>query len=161
MQVQPTSARPTRAPRRMLERRRRALRAALVGTVGLALLVGLAFGVLQWRLVGNLTTASVGEHVVEEETETGALNVLFIGSDSRDLRSAKHGRADGSRRLRRGRACWRNSSQFLIIIVRIRAPGALAPAASPALGPSNIRLLSFQCSCMGVGLRCLFLLCVL
>lgn len=82
----------------MLERRRRALRAALVGTVGLALLVGLAFGVLQWRLVGNLTTASVGEHVVEEETETGALNVLFIGSDSRDLRSAKHGRADGSRR---------------------------------------------------------------
>lgn len=90
--------RPTGARRRMLERRRRTLRAVLVGTVVLAVVAGLGLAVLQHRLVGNLTTASVGEHLVDDEPGGEALNVLFIGSDSRDLRSTEHGAPDGSRR---------------------------------------------------------------
>lgn len=82
----------------MLARRRRTVRVVLVGVLGTVLVAGLAFGVLQWRLLGNLTTASVGEHLVEDEAPTGALNVLFIGSDSRDLESSGYGTGDGSRR---------------------------------------------------------------
>jgi LCP family protein required for cell wall assembly len=82
----------------MLQRRRRTVRVVLVGVVSLALVAGVALGVLQWRLSANLSTATVGDHLVEDDTDTGALNVLFIGSDSRDLRTSKHGNGDGSRR---------------------------------------------------------------
>lgn len=82
----------------MLRRRRRTIRVALAAVAAFATIAVAAFGLLQWHLVGNLTTATVGDHLVEDEAETGALNVLFIGSDSRDLSTTKHGKGDGSRR---------------------------------------------------------------
>lgn len=68
---------------------------ALVGALALA--GGLAGTVTHLR--GNLTTAPLragAEH--EPREEHGAVNILLLGSDSRDLADQSYGQGDGSRR---------------------------------------------------------------
>ncbi len=75
------------------------MRRVLVGSLSLVLAISLAGGLLVWHFSGNVTTAAVDDHLVDPDTTpTGALNVLFIGSDSRDLRESSYGDADGTRR---------------------------------------------------------------
>lgn len=70
------------------------MRLTLAGVVGVVMVLGL----MQWRFLGNIDTAAIADHVVEDEAPQGVLNVLFIGSDSRDLGTSRYGSGDGTRR---------------------------------------------------------------
>lgn len=93
------SSAPT-APKRRRETargRKIARRAAIVvGVLTLVLGVGAAAAV--WKLQGNIDTQPLGDSLVEDDTPTGALNILFIGSDSRDLSTTEYGTAGDSQR---------------------------------------------------------------
>jgi LCP family protein required for cell wall assembly len=88
------------APKRRREPSRRrtiARRAALsVGVLVLVLGVGAAAAI--WKLQGNIDTSDLGPSVVKDDTPKGAMNILFIGSDSRDLKTKQYGKGTGSQR---------------------------------------------------------------
>ncbi|HEX7349839.1 LCP family protein [Brachybacterium sp.] len=105
MEHAPSSRRPARrAPTHARPRTRRPLAyrwgriTAVLAVVGaLALAVGLAGTMTHLR--GNLTTAPLragADHAPREEH--GAVNILLLGSDSRDLVEQSYGEGDGSRR---------------------------------------------------------------
>lgn len=54
-------------------------------------LLGLVAGAAIWKLQGNIDTVSLSDSTVAQKTPEGAMNVLFIGSDSRDLATKEYG----------------------------------------------------------------------
>lgn len=93
----PTS--PT-APRRRgdVSRRRTLLRRAVIAVGVFALVLGVGAAAAVWKLQGNIDSAELGESIVEDDTPKGAMNILFIGSDSRDLGTDEYGKGTGSQR---------------------------------------------------------------
>lgn len=75
-------------------RRRRILTIALAVLLALALVAG----VIVWRFLGNITTADLEGQSGESLESTGPVNILLLGSDSRDLSSDEYGApGDGAR----------------------------------------------------------------
>ncbi len=78
--------------------RRWARRAAIVLGVLLAL-VGVVAAAAYYKLDANITSKKLAPHVAADDTPKGAMNILFIGSDSRDLKSGDgYGKGNGTRR---------------------------------------------------------------
>ena len=88
------------APKRKREpsRRRKIVRRVLIGLGVFVLVLGLGAAAAIWKLQGNIDTAKIGESIVKDDTPKGAMNILFIGSDSRDLKSSEYGKGTGSQR---------------------------------------------------------------
>lgn len=88
------------APRRKREisRRRKIVRRVLISTGVFVLVLGLGAAAAIWKLQGNIDTTKLGESVVKDDTPKGAMNILFIGSDSRDLGTKEYGKGTGSQR---------------------------------------------------------------
>lgn len=84
--------------RREVSRRRTIVQRTLVGLGVLVLVLGIAAAGAVWKLQGNIDTAELGTSVVEDDTPKGAMNILFIGSDSRDLGTSEYGKGTGSQR---------------------------------------------------------------
>jgi LCP family protein required for cell wall assembly len=61
-------------------------------------LLGLVAGVIFFKLNANIDEATKGKSIVADDTPKGALNILFIGSDSRDLSTSEYGKGTGSAR---------------------------------------------------------------
>ena len=91
---------PDVAPKRKREpsRRRKIVRRSLIGLGVFVLVLGVGAAAAIWKLQGNIETAEIGESVVKDDTPKGAMNILFIGSDSRDLKSDEYGKGTGSQR---------------------------------------------------------------
>ena len=90
---------PAGPPRRKREpsRRRRITQRVLIGFGVFTLVLGIAAGSAVWKLQGNIDDVPLGASLVEDETPKGALNILFIGSDSRNLKTKEYG-SDKSQR---------------------------------------------------------------
>ncbi|MCL3817526.1 LCP family protein [Aeromicrobium wangtongii] len=88
------------APKRRAEpsRRRKIVRRVLLGAGIFVLVLGVGAATAIWRLQGNIDTAELGNSVVKDDTPKGALNILFIGSDSRDLKTKEYGKGTGTQR---------------------------------------------------------------
>jgi len=91
---------PDAAPKRRREpsRRRKIARRVLVGVGVFVLVLGVGAAAAIWKLQGNIETSKLGESVVKDDTPKGAMNILFIGSDSRDLKTSEYGKGTGSQR---------------------------------------------------------------
>ncbi|MCL8252854.1 LCP family protein [Aeromicrobium fastidiosum] len=92
----PTDTAPKR--RREPSRRRILVRRALLGVGVLVLVLGVGAAAAIWKLQGNIDKAPLTESVVKDKTPKGAMNILFIGSDSRDLGTDEYGKGTGSQR---------------------------------------------------------------
>ncbi len=88
------------APKRKREpsRRRILVRRALLSVGVLVLVLGVGAAAAIWKLQGNIDTAPLPKSVVKDDTPKGAMNILFIGSDSRDLGTDEYGKGTGSQR---------------------------------------------------------------
>ena len=88
------------APKRRREpsRRRKIARRAVLSIGVLVLVLGLAAAAAVWKLQGNIDSSGLGPSVVKDDTPKGAMNILFIGSDSRDLKTKQYGKGTGSQR---------------------------------------------------------------
>jgi LCP family protein required for cell wall assembly len=88
------------APKRRREpsRRRTIVRRALLSVGVLVLVLGVGAAAAIWKLQGNIDTAPLSDSVVKDDTPKGAMNILFIGSDSRDLGTDEYGKGTGSQR---------------------------------------------------------------
>lgn len=86
-------------PKRRAEpsRGRKIARRSIIGLVSVTLVLGFAAAAAYWKLNSNLDSAAVGTHVASDTTPKGALNVLFIGSDSRQGENAEYGNTEGRR----------------------------------------------------------------
>ncbi|MFI5426854.1 LCP family protein [Aeromicrobium sp. UC242_57] len=62
------------------------------------LVLAIAGGAIYAKFNGNIEDAPLGESIVEDDTPKGAMNILFIGSDSRDLKTSEYGKGTGSQR---------------------------------------------------------------
>lgn len=62
------------------------------------LVIAIVAGALYMKLNGNVETAPIGKSIVKDDTPKGAMNILFIGSDSRDLGTSEYGKGTGSQR---------------------------------------------------------------
>lgn len=91
---------PATAPKRRREpsRRRKVLRRSLLGAGVFVLVLGIGAAAAIWKLQGNIDEAPLTESVVKDDTPKGAMNILFIGSDSRDLGTNEYGKGTGSQR---------------------------------------------------------------
>jgi LCP family protein required for cell wall assembly len=91
---------PDAAPKRRREpsRRRRIARRTLLSVGVLVLVLGVGAAAAIWKLQGNIDTAPLSKSVVKDDTPKGAMNILFIGSDSRDLGTNEYGKGTGSQR---------------------------------------------------------------
>ena len=86
--------------RRGVRRRpRRTLRRLTIGIGVFALVVGIGGAAAYWKLNGNIGSSALDDkdHVIKDETPKGATNILFIGSDSRKLKSKGYGNEAGQR----------------------------------------------------------------
>lgn len=88
------------APRRRREisRRRSIVRRVLIGTGVFVLVLGVGAAAAIWKLQGNIDSSALGKSIVKDDTPKGAMNILFIGSDSRDLGTDEYGKGTGSQR---------------------------------------------------------------
>lgn len=74
-------------------------RRVLIGFAVFALVIGGTAAAAYMKLNGNIDSAELPEStIVKDDTPKGALNILFIGSDSRDLKTTKYGKGTGSQR---------------------------------------------------------------
>lgn len=91
---------PTVAPKRKAEpsRRRKVVRRTLIGLVAFTLVIGVGGAAAVWKLQGNIDATPLAPSLVKDDTPKGAVNILFIGSDSRDLSSDEYGKGTGSQR---------------------------------------------------------------
>jgi LCP family protein required for cell wall assembly len=78
-------------------RPRRTWRRVLIGSGIFFLVLALALGGAYWKLQGNIDSTSLGHSIVKDDTPKGAENILFIGSDSRKLKSKGYGNEAGQR----------------------------------------------------------------
>ncbi|MET0931460.1 MAG: LCP family protein [Aeromicrobium sp.] len=90
---------PDIAPKRRREpsRRRKIVRRSLMAVGVFVLVLGVGAAAAVWKLQGNIETADLGDTIVKDDTPKGAMNILFIGSDSRDLSTKEYG-SDKSQR---------------------------------------------------------------
>jgi LCP family protein required for cell wall assembly len=90
---------PDIAPKRRREpsRRSKIVRRVLLGVGVFVLVVGVGAAAAIWKLQGNIETKDLGTSVVKDDTPEGAMNILFIGSDSRDLKTKGYGKEKGQR----------------------------------------------------------------
>lgn len=88
------------APRRRgpVSRRRRVARRTAVIAGIFSVVLGLGAAAAVWKLQGNIDTQPLGDSLIKDDTPKGALNILFIGSDSRDLGTSEYGAGTGSAR---------------------------------------------------------------
>ncbi|GAA3521757.1 hypothetical protein GCM10022234_17130 [Aeromicrobium panaciterrae] len=88
-----------RPGRRAGRRPRRILRRVFITVSVLALVIGIGGAAAYWKLNGNIGSSALDEkdHVVKDDTPKGATNILFIGSDSRKLKSKGYGNESGQR----------------------------------------------------------------
>lgn len=88
------------APKRKREpsRRRKIVRRVLIGSGVFVLVLGVGAAAAIWKLQGNIETSALGPSIVKDDTPEGAMNILFIGSDSRNLKTSEYGKATGSQR---------------------------------------------------------------
>lgn len=88
-----------RPGRRAGRRPRRILRRLFISVSVLALVIGIGGAAAYWKLNGNIGSSALAEkdHVVKDDTPKGATNILFIGSDSRKLKSKGYGNESGQR----------------------------------------------------------------
>ncbi|VXC26769.1 LCP family protein [Aeromicrobium sp. 9AM] len=86
-------------PRRARRRPKRVWRRLVIGVGVFALVLGIGGAAAFWKLNGNIASASLddNDHVVKDDTPKGATNILFIGSDSRKLKSKGYGNEAGQR----------------------------------------------------------------
>lgn len=91
---------PDTAPKRRREvsRRRKIVRRVLVSAGVFVLVLGVGAAAAVWKLQGNIDTTELGTSIVADDTPEGAMNILFIGSDSRDLGTDEYGKGTGSQR---------------------------------------------------------------
>ncbi|MCW2830574.1 MAG: hypothetical protein JWP31_1266 [Aeromicrobium sp.] len=92
-----TDATPAGPGQRRARRPRRSWRRVLVGLAVFALVVGIAGAGAYWKLQGNLTSEELPPSIINQSAE-GATNILFLGSDSRDLKTSEYGAAGSGRR---------------------------------------------------------------
>ena len=80
-------------------RPKRVWRRLVIGIGVFALVSGIGGAAAYWKLNGNIESANLGDkdHVVKDDTPKGATNILFIGSDSRKLKSKGYGHEAGQR----------------------------------------------------------------
>jgi LCP family protein required for cell wall assembly len=71
---------------------------SLAGLLSLALVLAAGALAAVSKLQGNIEAAPLPAPVVTTDTPPGAMNILFIGSDSRDLKSSEYGKRDGTQR---------------------------------------------------------------
>jgi LCP family protein required for cell wall assembly len=71
----------------------------LVSVGVFALVMGIGGAAAYWKLNGNIGSSALDDkdHVVKDDTPKGATNILFIGSDSRKLKSKGYGNEAGQR----------------------------------------------------------------
>lgn len=88
----PTPRRARRSPKRIWRR-------LVIGIGVFALVLGIGGAAAYWKLNGNIASAQLADndHVVKDDTPKGATNILFIGSDSRKLKSKGYGNEAGQR----------------------------------------------------------------
>lgn len=68
-------------------------------TVGIFFLVlAIAGGGIYMKLNANIDSTELPTSMVKDDTPKGAVNILFIGSDSRDLKTSEYGKGTGSQR---------------------------------------------------------------
>ncbi len=86
-------------PRRARRRPKRIWRRLVIGVGVFALVLGIGGAAAFWKLNGNIDSKSLdpNDHVVKDDTPKGATNILFIGSDSRKLKSKGYGNEAGQR----------------------------------------------------------------
>ncbi|KQV74534.1 hypothetical protein ASC61_05690 [Aeromicrobium sp. Root344] len=86
-------------PRRDVRRPKRIWRRLVIGVGVFALVIGIGGAAAFWKLNGNIASAALdkNDHVVKDDTPKGATNILFIGSDSRQLKSKGYGNEAGQR----------------------------------------------------------------
>ncbi len=94
-----TSTETPPTPRGARRRPKRVWRRLVIGVGVFALVLGIGGAAAFWKLNGNIASASLGDkdHVVKDDTPKGATNILFIGSDSRKLKSKGYGNEAGQR----------------------------------------------------------------
>lgn len=85
----------THKRRRKLSRKWRAFGIA-VGVLFLALAI--AGTGIYMKLNANIDSTELPTSMVKDDTPKGAVNILFIGSDSRDLKTSEYGKGTGSQR---------------------------------------------------------------
>lgn len=80
-------------------RPRRTWRRVLISLSVFALVIGIGGAAAYWKLNGNIGSQALDakDHVVKDDTPKGATNILFIGSDSRKLKSKGYGNESGQR----------------------------------------------------------------
>lgn len=90
---------PVGPPKRKREpsRRRRITQRVLIGVGVFTLVLGISAGAAVWKLQGNIDDEPLPPSLVKDETPKGSLNILFIGSDSRNLKTKEYG-SDKSQR---------------------------------------------------------------
>jgi LCP family protein required for cell wall assembly len=86
----PTSRRARRRPRQVWRR-------LVIGLGVFALVLGIGGAAAYWKLNGNIQSKALNDHVVKDGTPTGAMNILFIGSDTRKLKTKGYGNETGQR----------------------------------------------------------------
>lgn len=69
-----------------------------IGAGILLLVLAIAGGTIYMKLNANIDSAPLPESMVKDDTPKGATNILFIGSDSRDLKTKEYGKGTGSQR---------------------------------------------------------------
>jgi LCP family protein required for cell wall assembly len=84
--------------RREPSRRRKIMRRVLLGAGIFVLVLGIGAATAVWKLQGNIDSTKIGDSIVDGDTPKGAMNILFIGSDSRDLKTSEYGKGTGSQR---------------------------------------------------------------
>lgn len=90
---------PDIAPKRRREpsRRSKIVRRVLFGVGIFVLVIGVGAAAAIWKLQGNIETKDLGTSIVKDDTPKGAMNILFIGSDTRDLKTKGYGNEKGQR----------------------------------------------------------------
>lgn len=84
-------------PKGARRRPKRVWRRLVIGFGVFALVLGIGGAAAYQKLNGNIESNQLGPSLVKDDTPEGATNILFIGSDSRKLKSKGYGNEAGQR----------------------------------------------------------------
>ena len=87
------------SPRGARRRPRQVWRRLVIGLGVFALVIGTGGAAAYWKLNANINSSELRDkdHVAKDDTPKGATNILFIGSDTRKLKSKGYGNEAGQR----------------------------------------------------------------